>query len=478
MTRLSSVIEVPGYNWHSFGTAFCYWNGDLYVTEGHHPDIADYFVEHGATYDQLEQATADGTILFGWIDALGEINWMSGNYRPNMRETTLKDEATAAAEAYRDENSPKVTESATFNDFWPENGRKSNIFDPIEDKLDQRVFDGEEPEKRVKNFVKRLYLKEFAREFPDLDPNELIKLYITGSLTTYQYSDTSDMDISVFPDYSAFEKAGIDPKEARKRLISMSIDHVDGTFLPGGVHPLQFFVVPEGINPEDLYKPGLRSAYNLQENEWIVPPERSRTHDIKREMPEMYQRASAMADKMTQALDNDPETARAMWLQVHQKRQLDQRAGLGDFSEGNIVYKFLLNQGLFDRIRTELGEYIASLTTISDNKWTLNAINAQLNQVKVKYVPLSAEFEQPGIGWLYDPAQKTIFYTTNAMHHDLAIAAIGTDREDITFGDIDGMRKGINVYQYSAELPGDDYNDVMAALADIKDEVDEYGRPE
>jgi hypothetical protein len=44
------------------------------------------------------------------------------------------------------------------------------------------------------------------------------------------------------------------------------------------------------------------------------------------------------------------------------KRQLDQRAGLGDYSEGNIVYKWLLHEGLFDRIKNELHEYIAKRT--------------------------------------------------------------------------------------------------------------------
>jgi hypothetical protein len=38
-------------------------------------------------------------------------------------------------------------------------------------------------------------------------------------------------------------------------------------------------------------------------------------------------------------------------------------AGLGDFAEGNIVYKWLLHEGLFERIRNELGEYIAKVGT-------------------------------------------------------------------------------------------------------------------
>ncbi len=384
ITKVDAGWDTPQFAYQGIG--FAYWNGELYITNGHHPDIVDYLTDSSSFMENWERLEADemsGKLLFGWIYNNGEIQFTSGNF-PDQTGSFVSDDLKEQA---------KQAIKAEYGGSWEgtkgnvvkvgQIDRIANIFDPIEDKLDQRVFNDEDPRNSIKNFVKRLYYREFAREFPNLDPKELVKLYITGSLTTFQYSDTSDMDISVFPDYSAFEKAGIDPKEARKRLISMSIDHIDGTFLPGGSHPLQFFVVPEGIKPTDLYQFGLRSAYDLGQNEWIIPPEKSRVKDIKREMPEMYQRASAMADKMTQALDDDPETARAMWLQVHQKRQLDQRAGLGDFSEGNIVYKFLLNQGLFDRIRTELNEYIANVIAMRTKTDTITDIPAPLNALNV-----------------------------------------------------------------------------------------------
>jgi hypothetical protein len=236
---------------------------------------------------------------------------------------------------------------------------RANIFDPVEETLDQRVFQTIEPRASLIGFIEKLYFRVFEKEFAGLDPREYIDLYLTGSLTTYQYSDTSDCDVSVFPHYEKFPG---DPKEIRKRLIAMSIDKIDGTFLPGGLHPLQFFVVPDGTKPEDLYKTGLRSAWSFQTKAWVVQPEPDRVHNISVELPELYKRASDMADKMKQMLDHDPETARDLWRQIHTKRQLDQRAGLGDFSEGNIVYKYLLHEGLFDRIRAELGEYIAKLS--------------------------------------------------------------------------------------------------------------------
>jgi 8-oxo-dGTP diphosphatase len=237
--------------------------------------------------------------------------------------------------------------------------RTSNILDPIQTELDQTVFDGIELRKHHADFIKHLYERALEQRL-GVSGEGWVDLYFTGSLTTYQYSETSDADISVFANWDRFyQELDLDSHEARKELVAMSIDHIDGTFLPGTTHPLQFFVVAHPQLPDDMYAPGLRSAYSLDDMMWFVEPEPDRVHDIATELPEIFTRAQAMADKMTDALDHDPDAATQLFHDIHNKRNLDQQAGLGDFSEGNIVYKYLLHEGLFDRIRNELGVYIA-----------------------------------------------------------------------------------------------------------------------
>jgi hypothetical protein len=240
---------------------------------------------------------------------------------------------------------------------------RSNIYDPIHRKLDQHIFDGDSPRPSFVAFVKHLYYKNVAALVPT--PEKYLPLVLTGSLTTYQYSTTSDCDVSVFPDYKELQKILFaDPDDIRKELIAISIGKTDGTFIPGTMHPMQLFVVPPNIAPEDLYKPGLRSGWSFEEKRWIVPPEKGRSHRVQKEFPDLYEKAAQMADKMSEMLDHDPEKARQLWKQIHKKRQLDEAAGLGDFSEGNVVYKFLLHQGLFERIGKELGEHIAKIAVV------------------------------------------------------------------------------------------------------------------
>lgn len=273
--------------------------------------------------------------------------------------------------------------------------RTSNILDPIQPELDQSVYNGIDPKPSVLDFIEKLYYRALDHEL-GVEGDEWADLYLTGSLTTYQFSETSDADISVFPNYDMFwTKLGLDDREARKQLISLSIKHLDGTFLPGTTHPLQFFVVPKGTLPGDLYQPGLRSAYNFNDRMWFQEPEKDRVHDISIEYPDLYARAADMADKMNEMLDSgDDKAADQLWKDIHRKRQLDQQAGLGDFCEGNIVYKWFLHVGLFDRIRNELGEYIAKTA-------------ANIDYVQTG---LSGEHgDQPDrVPWVYDPPTDTL----------------------------------------------------------------------
>lgn len=183
--------------------------------------------------------------------------------------------------------------------------------------------------------------------------DEWLSLVLTGSLTTYQYSDSSDCDVSLFVDAESF------PEWSRGEIIGLMVEHVDGTTLPGTPYDMQCFVVPKGLAKEDLYRPGLRSGYDLEHDEWIVPPDPQRSLDIEHQRNEAYVYAMECADKMERLLRYDPERAEDYWHQIHAARRRAQQEGRGDLSLPNIVYKFLANRGLFPRLSELTGEYIA-----------------------------------------------------------------------------------------------------------------------
>lgn len=244
------------------------------------------------------------------------------------------------------------------------NWRASNILDPIHETLDPRVFDDAgSPEPRLKKQHRTWILALVHKVLDDhgySHVDDWMHLVLTGSLTTYQYSDESDVDVSVFVDVDKF------PEWSRGEMIGVMTGNVDGQTLPGTPHPMQCFVVPQGIAPQDLYKPGLRSGYDLREQRWIVPPEKDRVFDVKAQMHGAYVKAVEAADKMSRLLKYDPPRAVTYWHQIHKRRRDDQLRGLGDFTESNIIYKELANRGLFPEISEASGEYIAKVAAFGD----------------------------------------------------------------------------------------------------------------
>lgn len=238
---------------------------------------------------------------------------------------------------------------------------RSNILDPIHAELDARVWDNPASAKPVlkplhAHWIKREVYKTLE-EAGYTDIETWLTLVFTGSLTTYQYSDESDVDISLFVDTKVF------PEWSRAEMIALMVDKLDGTILPGTPFPLQDFVVAEGIKPTDLYKPGLRSGYDIDVGRWIVPPERDRVHDVKSEEGGFYAWALQMADKMERLLRYEPDAAVRFWHSIHKKRRVDMMKGKGDYAESNVIYKMLAQRGLFPSISQASGEYIAKTAT-------------------------------------------------------------------------------------------------------------------
>jgi hypothetical protein len=223
--------------------------------------------------------------------------------------------------------------------------RQTNILDPIRDQLDPRVFDDPaSPEPKLKPELQRWIIHtvfEVLQRHGYDNPDQWATLILTGSLTTYQYSDKSDVDISLFINSDRL------PDWSRAELIAIMVSEMDERNLPGTSHPLQCYVVPPQIQPSDFYKPGLRSAYVVYGDgagRWIVPPDRTHVHDVEKEMNDAYTVGLLAADKMDLLMRYEPEHAKQYWKEVHRRRMESEQKGEGDFTAANIAYKMLVNR--------------------------------------------------------------------------------------------------------------------------------------
>lgn len=236
--------------------------------------------------------------------------------------------------------------------------RQANILDPIQTTLDPAVFNHPEsaqPEVKPKiiEWVKRKVFQTMVDAgWPD--PANYMTMILTGSLTTYQWAAHSDFDVSLWIDVERF------PEWVRADLISLMVEKCDGTIVPGTTHPVQCFVVDSvRYKPKDLYQPGLRSGYNFETGQWLVPPEPERSKDVTKMYPAEVTYAKDVVSKMKILLKYDKYAVKTYWRYLHRQRFLSMRAGKGDFSPENIIYKMLSNEDLFPLIEQTTGEHIA-----------------------------------------------------------------------------------------------------------------------
>jgi len=240
--------------------------------------------------------------------------------------------------------------------------RTANILDPVQDTLDPQVYDRAGSARPDVNPQLRKWIRNkvhgalVADGWPDPEKLGYVNLVLTGSLTTYQWSDTSDFDVSVWIDTETL------PEWVRADLIALMIEACDGVIAPGTTHPVQCFVVDSRTKTkDDLYRPGLRSAYDLDKGVWLVPPDRSLARDITKTNAGTIAYARMVEDKVRMMLryGND-DALKLYWNFLHHQRQRDMMLGKGDFAESNIVYKTLVNAGLLPEIAGALGTYIAT----------------------------------------------------------------------------------------------------------------------
>lgn len=132
---------------------------------------------------------------------------------------------------------------------------EESILDPVHDSLADEIWTDDEKF----NPKHRDYILDRLNDWLDkmgVD-EEPTKVVVVGSITTYQYSDTSDIDVNVVIDI---------PGEQRDELISFLPNEVP---LPGTKHPVNYYIsvdAEENIKKRD-------SAYDLLEDEWIKKPE-------------------------------------------------------------------------------------------------------------------------------------------------------------------------------------------------------------
>lgn len=132
-----------------------------------------------------------------------------------------------------------------------------SVLDPINKERCKEIFNNNIMKANVKSFIMNI-IKDFDKQVNF--PIGVKNVYLIGSSSGYQYSETSDIDIEVETDIT-------------KAQLSQIIKIIPkGTLLPGTQKPINLFV----LSKDDKYDfKNAENVYDIQKNRWLKQTEKS-----------------------------------------------------------------------------------------------------------------------------------------------------------------------------------------------------------
>ncbi len=146
------------------------------------------------------------------------------------------------------------------------------ILDFPQEHLDEVIWDITIFPPKLKKEVKEYIINKLFRFFEVnniLYPRKWIKnMYLIGSIGTFQYKETSDIDVNFLVDYKVFREfnkvfINYSDEEIHKYLITL-IAKINGENLRGTLHPLNYYLLPP-----DRIQVVSEVIYDIYNDVWI-----------------------------------------------------------------------------------------------------------------------------------------------------------------------------------------------------------------
>lgn len=225
----------------------------------------------------------------------------------------------------------------------------------LETELSDKLWENEKMIPRVREALIRIANK--FRESIGLFVVEDIR--VTGSMANYNYNKDSDIDLHLVYDYNnmGINKDILDELfKAKKQIFNGSYD-------------ITINNVPVEVGVEDINTPLVSTGvYSLLKDKWIVKPE-----NAGKEVPEFNkQDYDGIVQIIEKAIESkDRQELSSAWDMVKSMRKSSLKKD-GEFSQGNLLFKELRNNGFLGRLKDALNSSISEELSIAEMFYNKN----------------------------------------------------------------------------------------------------------
>jgi len=227
---------------------------------------------------------------------------------------------------------------------------KDNIIQSfvVKDTLNPKVWETPNDIKKakIKSEIKKGLL-DIAKEFIEFLGEDIFieDIILTGSLSNYNWSQYSDFDLHIIIDLEQFDDEG----EVYLKLFSAK------KLIFNDKHNLTIKGYDVEVYPQDSKEEHTAEGqYSLMNSDWLVVPKKEKPPINKPKLKlkidhwvEFVKKTLMTADKASLQVAKEKMTKLSDKLRKFRKRGLEKD---GEFSNENLVYKYLRRSGLLDKI--------------------------------------------------------------------------------------------------------------------------------
>ena len=238
----------------------------------------------------------------------------------------------------------------------------------VKDELNPTIWDNpDDPTNAVMKEDIRLQLIEIANKFIDfLDYDIFIQdITMTGSLSNYNWSEFSDIDLHIMYD---FNESG-NEKELYKDLFKLKKTLFNST------HDITVKGYEVELYVQDINEPHISTGvYSVLFNEWLVEPTKEEVNINKKIITDKVEQWEDIIDLViddVEESDDDLETSLEKIQKVKDKLKKYRGCGLekeGEYSYENLVFKYLRRNGYIQKLFDFQNDVIDNRLSLSEQK--------------------------------------------------------------------------------------------------------------
>jgi hypothetical protein len=251
------------------------------------------------------------------------------------------------------------------------------------DTLCPKVWNINEDGPKLDNEVRKNLIKISMDFVKDLKTNNNLDIKIEdivmiGSLTNYNWTPYSDVDLHIITDYS---KLNMSKEDAQTLFDAIKAGWNNKHDITMKGHDVELYV-------QDIdYEPTSASEYSVLKNEWIKEPIKERPNFNKPLIKKKYKEYKNKIDSFVKK-DNE-KSLKGLLDKLYKFRQAGLDSG-GELSEENIVFKILRAKGYLDKLKN-------NISSIYDDKMSVDEIE------KISTTDIHKLADKKGVKWDNEP---------------------------------------------------------------------------